>query len=392
MKKIDQKYNKDFIFGITLTELIITLFFLLLLLTALITMMKDFEIKDLLQKNKVQTQEIKDLNRENAIQEELATMMVNEVLKHKAPQYRQKATALSVQEEVKTIFRELTDQSKLVEENSKLKSEVAAYKKNQELQKMAKELQNAIEIKSQLIKNLNNAKSIVDLKKLINELEECKTEILKIKEELKKSQKKNAEFLVRLNETESALKSQMDLKDQITANKALMKKLASMDSKKELEEFINDCKENKITQDCQKENTSLEHRNKNLAGQVKYLSRRLNVNGGNELPPCWVDANTGKPEYIFKIYINENDLSVEKYWPNYREVDVDRFKNIDKVVSSSIDISLFMQYTREIYLDSVKQECKHFVQLYDRAVSKNGYKDKRLRIENYFYKYENNEK
>ena len=118
------------------------------------------------------------------------------------------------------------------------------------------------------------------------------------------------------------------------------------------------------------------------------VKRLNNVLGGNELPPCWVNTETSKPEYIFAIYIHERDLVIKRSWKDYRNIEIKKYKNIKKIINKRMKIEKFMKLSLEIYLDSKRNKCKHFVEIYDNAVSKNGYKKQRLRIENYFYKYE----
>jgi hypothetical protein len=57
-----------------------------------------------------------------------------------------------------------------------------------------------------------------------------------------------------------------------------------------------------------------------------------------------------------------------------------------------MSVNAFLELSRPIYSDADKKECKHYLYLLDDAVTKDGYKLKRLDLENYFYKYEDRSK
>ena len=116
------------------------------------------------------------------------------------------------------------------------------------------------------------------------------------------------------------------------------------------------------------------------------------MGGGNELPPCWASKKSGKAEYIFTVVIGENGIKVSPRWPKYRAKEMKKYRLNPKLFSREISVDQFLDYTAKVYKDADKKECKHYLYLYDEAESKAGYKDKRLKLENYYYKYENGSK
>ncbi len=424
MLKLNNNYNKDFVFSITLTELIIMLFFLLLLISAYISLEKDKIISGLENdinqttkiikskdkiilslkndiknkkkiiselKNKIQsdTQYIEELEAKNLIQRNLAEEMINELIKYKMPKYSSTDHQEQIATNVKSIFKELTNQKELIEENKHLKQKIKQLELHLTLNNLNEKIDEEIKLKAKLLKDLKAIDSEEDLKDLIKKLYICEKEKLKVENDLSKLLINKKKLEEKVEHLEMLIEIKNDIRKEIISNKALMKKLETLKNDQAIDKFIKNCISSLEEQDCLKIMEELKYKRDVLKGQVKYLTRRLNINGGSELPPCWVDSNTGKPEYIFKIFINEKNLDIERMWPAYRDADVGKYKHIKEIIGKRKKLSEFMSFAREIYLDSEKNECKHFVQLYDRAVSKNGYKKKRQRIETYFYKYEN---
>jgi len=125
-----------------------------------------------------------------------------------------------------------------------------------------------------------------------------------------------------------------------------------------------------------------------LRGQVVNLQRRAN---GLDHPPCWpvlTETDFGRPEYIYAVYIHENHLRVESVWPPHREDDVDLIPHAREMIGDSLSMAEFRKHAEPVLQWSVDQipECRHFVEVHDRAVLKNPFLDKLLTVEHFFYK------
>ena len=244
-------------------------------------------------------------------------------------------------EKAKQIFRELSNQTKIIAENERLKRQIEMYEVNEKLLKMDEEFKVQLSRKESLLKLMKDVNTTEDVKKIFTRLETLEKTLKKEDDELKLLSVEN-------------------------------KKLAQL-----LKEFTNMSKDELLyAQDI-------------LKGQVSYLTRRLNMGGGNELPPCWANKKSGKAEYIFSVTIGEDALKVTPRWPKYRAKEVRKYRLSKQLFDQNISVDSFLKLTQKIYKDADKNECKHYLYLYDAAETKFGYKDKRLKLENYYYKYEN---
>ena len=331
--QFNENGNNDFLFGITLTELILMLFFLLLLISAFMSAEKASVISKVEKENERITQENMDLKRQNEVGKSLAEEMIGSLLRFKLGEDND-------EENTKQIFRELSNQTKLVAENEKLKRQVEAYAGNEKLLRMDEEFKVQLSRKSSLLKLLKDMNSTEDLQAVFNSLEQLKKENTKLHVEDDKLLSENK----RLEET--------------------------------LEEISGLTKE------------ELLYAQEILKGQVSYLTRRLNIGGGSELPPCWANRETGKAEYLFTVIIGENAIRVAPRWPKYRTKELEKYGSLSKVFNRNMTVKYFLNLVKPIYSDADAKECKHYLYMYDDAKSKDGYKTKRLQLENYFYKYE----
>jgi hypothetical protein len=122
------------------------------------------------------------------------------------------------------------------------------------------------------------------------------------------------------------------------------------------------------------------------------IGRQLRILGdqaGVGFPPCWVSAEN-QIEYIYRITIGEEDLLVEAAWPASRQRDAERIPRARELLGRGLSLDQFSRTASSVLAWSLssKPECRHYVILVDRAQSKDGYKKKRLFIENFFYKLE----
>jgi hypothetical protein len=325
--------NSDFLFGITLTELILMLFFLLLLISAFMSAEKSSIITQVERENERVVQENLDLKLKNNISKSLSEDMISSLLHFRHGEDKG-------DEKAKQIFKELSNQTKIIAENERLKRQVDRYEVNEQLLKMDEEFKVQLSRKESLLKMMKDINSTEDLKKVFSRLETLEKTVKKEDDEIKLLSVEN-------------------------------KKLAQL-----LKEFTNMSKEELLyAQDI-------------LKGQVSYLTRRLNMGGGNELPPCWANKKSGKAEYIFTVTIGENALKVKPRWPRYRAKEMRKYRVSKALYDHNVSVDEFLTLTNKIYKDADKNECKHYLYLFDEAETKHGYKDKRLKLENYYYKYE----
>jgi hypothetical protein len=123
-----------------------------------------------------------------------------------------------------------------------------------------------------------------------------------------------------------------------------------------------------------------------LTGQNANLRRRLGELGnGLDHPPCWADEQ-GNIQYVYSIKIKEDGMIVERAWPVNLQSRVDTMPYIEAAIGSYKNKLTFWRATNQLYQDSVKNECRHFVKIDDQAISKDAFKSYLLAIERYFYK------
>lgn len=137
-----------------------------------------------------------------------------------------------------------------------------------------------------------------------------------------------------------------------------------------------------------KEREEAERRERdNLRNQVKNLQRQ----GGNGLdhPPCWANS-AGVAEYLYRVTVEEGSVTVSPVWPVSRAEEARDSPMIQRGAGEKITMAEFRARMALIleWSKSRDPECRHFVRIRDRAVSKKAYKERRLMIEDYFYKYE----
>lgn len=130
-----------------------------------------------------------------------------------------------------------------------------------------------------------------------------------------------------------------------------------------------------------KQNADFKGQNKNLRNKIEKLGNGL------DHPPCWADPQTGAIQYVFNIIINEDSIEVLQGWPEERRNEASANHNINAVLGIYPDNSSFWLRSNGLFQESVGQECRHFVRVYDHAESKSAFKNYLLGIENHYYKY-----
>jgi hypothetical protein len=123
-----------------------------------------------------------------------------------------------------------------------------------------------------------------------------------------------------------------------------------------------------------------------LTGQNANLRRRLSDEGnGLDHPPCWADE-LGNIQYVYAVTINEGSMIVDRAWPEVLQSRVDSMPFIAAAIGQYEAKRIFWRATNELYQDSVANECRHFVRVDDKAISKDAFKSYLLAIERHFYK------
>jgi hypothetical protein len=134
---------------------------------------------------------------------------------------------------------------------------------------------------------------------------------------------------------------------------------------------------------------SAEKDNKDLRGQVAFLTARLGVKGGRDYPPCWAEESTGKLQYLFAIDIRNEGLVIRAAWPEARDTDAKLLAGINGLLlHSPLKLSAFNEAMQGIERSSKTKNCRHYVLLRNYVKDLHVFNRYRYAIENYFYKLE----
>ncbi len=238
-----------------------------------------------------------------------------------------------------------------------------------------------LEIK-QLQETLKAASEFFDLEKevspeeLFNELilgREAVTELEKTKEEL--------------DQMTSSLSEIVEASSSKNINE-IAKKIKDME---EAKEFISEkgLGEGTITEALKnivKESSNAKGQNKNLRNKIKILGNGL------DHPPCWADEETGAIQYVFNVIINEDSIEVLEGWPEKRRNEALTNANIHSVIGSYASNSMLWGQSNALFKESITNECRHVVRVFDHAESKTAFKTYLSGIESHFYKYLRNDR
>ncbi len=128
-------------------------------------------------------------------------------------------------------------------------------------------------------------------------------------------------------------------------------------------------------------------RQKDIVGQnVNLRNKVAKLGNGLDHPPCWADPVSGNIQYLYNVVINEDSLEFHPGWPKSREVQALNSNTIMRIIGSYHTNSDLWSKSLPLFRESVKSECRHFVRVYDDAISKKSFKSYLLGIENHFYK------
>ncbi|UIF88587.1 hypothetical protein [Cupriavidus sp. UYPR2.512] len=143
------------------------------------------------------------------------------------------------------------------------------------------------------------------------------------------------------------------------------------------------------TDGLKKETTDLKKDNAGLRGQIAFLQKRLNANGGRDYPPCWLTM-AGKIEYLFAMELRADGIVISPAWPSNREQEARALSGMAEMLSGPMSEAQFSSRVRGIFDWSNRQSpaCRHYVQIKS-LISDAVQSDRtRLTVENFFYKTE----
>ena len=128
-----------------------------------------------------------------------------------------------------------------------------------------------------------------------------------------------------------------------------------------------------------------------LKGQLANAQQRLESLGrGTEMPACWANPATGKPEYIFKINLTSTGLIIhDQKLPN--RINGQASLPLSMIsFDQELNREAFRTQTSPIAQWSIKHQCRFFVLAHDltRPEEKQVYKTMLRTLEEHFYKLE----
>ena len=134
--------------------------------------------------------------------------------------------------------------------------------------------------------------------------------------------------------------------------------------------------------------TLVKKQNSDLKGQIQFLKKKLEANGGMDFPPCWADAS-GKVQMLLTVELHEGDLNVSRAWPDSREADAKALPNISAVMAvPTADYPSFLRAVKPISDLSRQLNCRHYVRIKNMIPDAVTSDRRRLSVEDYFYKVE----
>jgi FtsZ-binding cell division protein ZapB len=258
--------------------------------------------------------------------------------------------------------------------------------KNEELKKQNEELTDNLAI----ITNTIN-KNEIDLDAMFNELRKAKQTANKLEEmnEMWSSLVEDNQSIDDVRETIAQHKKAVDVLDEHGIEGTLSEAIEKLSAKNEelVAEFATVQGE---LSSLEKENKTLSQERNDIKGQNANLRLKLEKEGnGLEHPACWSDVN-GKAQYVYNIILNENSIEVDAGWGEERKQQATSNKNIMKSIGVYSSKSALWRATNAIYKESVKNECRHMVRVYDHTETKEVYKSFLGAVENHFYKWVSN--
>lgn len=355
--------NNDQIFQLSLTEIALTLIFMLMLLLGFMVFQKTQEN----QKLQEQLHAIDGIDTKMAQLDKAKTQLIDEIKAHSS---RNPDEVISQLLEAGQAKQDVVRLKQLLDEQEQ---QITALS---ELQKM---VEAAGGDGGQLVK-----KRVEDALALATSLKEAVQKSLKDPQDVDKAN--DVKFL---KEQVEASLGKLDALEQLLDKSPALVSLEGKSSLEKMQKLAEEYQHFTAMQADPGNPIAVKKENADLKGQLLYLKHRLEANGGMDFPPCWADEKTGKVQMLFTLELRESDLSLESAWPESRQADAKALPNIDQVMSRPVSsYNEFLRAVKPIADLSRAQNCRHYVRL------KNAINDaitsdrRRLSIEDYFYKIE----
>jgi hypothetical protein len=124
-----------------------------------------------------------------------------------------------------------------------------------------------------------------------------------------------------------------------------------------------------------------------LKQQLASLTKK-DLGKGASYPPCWMNPDTGKADYIFDLAMREDGVIVRDIDDPHHATEKAllpisrvRFETMQRVEE-------FLESTHELFALSERENCRHYIRLFDETKSnKDAFKSQMLAIEGQFYKF-----
>jgi hypothetical protein len=342
--------KNDQVFNLSITEIWMVLAFILLLLTG-------WQVWQLTNANKALEQKVADFNgfneREKAIKDatqELKTRLAEMGLKNPDELMNKLVDASKARDEagrLKVLLTQKDDQLAALAAIDKVLQESGSKDKGEEAKRLI----------------LETLMSYEQLKKLVadQDSETQPTDIIK--------------RIGAMKATEQMLKTALKTEGDPTAE--------------QVKNIVEDAQAYADAEKAGLNPTSLQKVNTDLKGQVQFLQNRLNRGKGGDLPPCWANPDTGKPEMFLAVYLKENNLTFEPAWPASRLVDAQALPGFtDLMANTDRSYEDFMRATQAINAFGNQNGCKYYVRLKSQIQDAPTSDRRRIQVEGNFYKVE----
>jgi len=127
--------------------------------------------------------------------------------------------------------------------------------------------------------------------------------------------------------------------------------------------------------------STMQARIKSLQGEIRSQGK------GASYPPCWISPATGKAEYLFDVVITDAGVKVRDGSPPHRAGEKARLPLQNVRFGELHKVEAFLASTQALAVACERENCRHYVRLYDETSTKSAFKSQMLAIETQFYKY-----
>jgi hypothetical protein len=128
-----------------------------------------------------------------------------------------------------------------------------------------------------------------------------------------------------------------------------------------------------------------------LEGQLASAQATLTRLGkGTEMPACWANPKTGRPEYIFSIDLTSTGLVIHDERLEHRQAEQSLLPLSEIGFDTEVSPDAFRIQTGALWLWSKEHQCRFFVMVRDKTqpTEKDTYKKLLRTLEDHFYKLE----